>query len=119
MVDRGVDGYAGSLTREAAEVQTLDQLAGLLRTLRRRHARTRRDREMTYRDLAERTGWSVTSIAEYFTAKTLPPTDRFDALLVLLGADLAEQGALASARDRVDERRRDSHPPDGDPVGGA
>jgi tetratricopeptide (TPR) repeat protein/transcriptional regulator with XRE-family HTH domain len=110
MVDRAADGYAGSLTREAAEVEDLHQLAGLLRTLRRRHARGRRDRELTYRDLAERTGWSLTSIAEYFTAKRLPPTDRFDALLVLLGADLAEQGALASARDRVDERRRNGHP---------
>jgi len=110
MVDRAVDGYAGSLTREAAEVQTLDQLAGLLRTLRRRHARGRRDRELTYRDLAERTGWSLTSIAEYFTARRLPPTDRFDALLVLLGADPAEQGALASARDRIDEHRRPARP---------
>jgi tetratricopeptide (TPR) repeat protein/transcriptional regulator with XRE-family HTH domain len=111
MVDRAADGFATSLTREAGEVQTLHQLAGLLRVLRRRHARGRRDRELTYRDLAERTGWSLTSIAEYFTAKRLPPTDRFDALLVLLGADLAEQGALASARDRIDERRRNGHPP--------
>ena len=43
MVDRAVDGYAGSLTREAAEVQTLDQLAGLLRTLRRRHVQKKHD----------------------------------------------------------------------------
>ncbi|GIH19491.1 ATP-binding protein [Rugosimonospora africana] len=111
MSDGAADGSTGSLTRVAAGVQTLEQLAALLRTLRRRHARHRRDRELTYRDLAERTGWSLTSIAEYFTARRLPPTDRFDALLVLLGADPAEQGALASARDRIDERRRASHPP--------
>jgi tetratricopeptide (TPR) repeat protein/transcriptional regulator with XRE-family HTH domain len=111
MADGAADGSIGSLTRAAAGTQTLQQLAALLRTLRRRHARHRRDRELTYRDLAERTGWSLTSIAEYFTAKRLPPTDRFDALLVLLGADLTEQGALASARDRVDERRRTSNPP--------
>jgi tetratricopeptide (TPR) repeat protein len=114
MVDRTADGSVSSLAQEAAEVQTSQQLAGLLRVLRRRHARHRRDRELTYRDLADRTGWSLTSIAEYFTAKTLPPTDRFDALLVLLGADLAEQGALASARDRVDERRHNGHPLRGD-----
>jgi tetratricopeptide (TPR) repeat protein len=111
MADGAADGSIGSLTRAAAGVQTLQQLAALLRMLRRRHARHRRDRELTYRDLAERTGWSLTSIAEYFTAKRLPPTDRFDALLVLLGADPTEQGALASARDRIDERRRNSHPP--------
>jgi len=100
------DGSTGSLTRAAAQVRTLPELAAVLRVLRRRHARRRRDRELTYRDLAERTGWSLTSIAEYFTARRLPPTDRFDALLVLLGADPAEQGVLASARDRVDEGRR-------------
>jgi hypothetical protein len=58
MVDRAVDGYAGSLAREAAEVQTLDRLAGLLRTLRRRHARRRRDRELTYR--FDGIGWNLT-----------------------------------------------------------
>lgn len=36
----------------------------------------------------------------------LPPTDRFDALVRLLGATPAEQGALATARDRVEEARR-------------
>jgi tetratricopeptide (TPR) repeat protein/transcriptional regulator with XRE-family HTH domain len=107
MVDPAADEPDRPLTRQAAEARTLPQLAELLRVLRRRHARGRRDRELTYRDLAERTGWSLTSIAEYFTARRLPPVERFDALLVLLGADLAEQGALASARDRVDEHRRD------------
>ncbi|HKT02946.1 MAG TPA: NB-ARC domain-containing protein, partial [Rugosimonospora sp.] len=111
MVDRAADGTAGSLARTAAGVQTLAQLAELLRVLRRRHARRRRDRELTYRALAERTGWSLTSIAEYFTAKRLPPTDRFDALLVLLGADATELGALANARDRIDEGRRNGHLP--------
>jgi tetratricopeptide (TPR) repeat protein len=107
MADGAADGSIVSLAGAATETQTLEELAALLRTLRRRHARRRRDRELTYRDLAERTGWSLTSIAEYFTAKRLPSTERFDALLVLLGADPTEQGALASARDRVDERRRD------------
>jgi len=100
------DGSIGSLTRAAAQVRTLPELAAVLRVLRRRHARRRRDRELTYRDLAERTGWSLTSIAEYFTARRLPPTDRFDALLVLLGADPAEQGLehhvqLIAARKRA------------------
>lgn len=84
----------------------MEDLARLLRDLRRRHARGRRDSTLTYRELAARTGWSQTAIAEYFTARTLPPTDRLDALLALLGATPAEQRALATARDRVEEANR-------------
>jgi tetratricopeptide (TPR) repeat protein/transcriptional regulator with XRE-family HTH domain len=91
---------------DTAETQTLEDLAGLLRALRRRHARNSRDSELTYRELAAKTGWSPTAIAEYLTARTLPPTDRFDALIRLLGATPSEQGTLATARDRVAERRR-------------
>jgi tetratricopeptide (TPR) repeat protein len=91
---------------DIAGARTLSDLAGLLRSLRRRHARINRDSELTYRELAARTGWSVTAIAEYFTGRTLPPTDRFDALIGLLGATRPEQGALATARDRVAEGRR-------------
>jgi tetratricopeptide (TPR) repeat protein len=91
---------------DIAEARTLEDLACLLRALRRRHARGTRDSELPYRELASRTGWSPTAIAEYFTARTLPPTDRFDALVRLLGATPAEQGALATARDRLAERRR-------------
>src|SRR5690606_13126215 len=87
------------------------------------------DAELTYRELAERTGWSVAAIGEYFAGTTLPPTDRFDVLVRLLGATAAEQGALATARDVVEEHRRrgaaaasaarrprrGSHPPGGGP----
>lgn len=105
------------LTVDITEARTLGDLAGLLRSLRRRHARASRDSELTYRELAARTGWSVTAIAEYFTARTLPPTDRFDALIGLLGATRAEQGMLATARDRVAEQRqaRRSEPVAADP----
>jgi tetratricopeptide (TPR) repeat protein/transcriptional regulator with XRE-family HTH domain len=92
--------------RRITRARTLEDLAELLRALRRRHARDSRDSELTYRELAARTGWSQTAIAEYFTARTLPPTDRFDALVTLLGATPAEQAALANARDRVEEHRR-------------
>ncbi|MET8044290.1 tetratricopeptide repeat protein [Micromonospora sp. NPDC005215] len=91
---------------DATGAQTLDDLAGLLRALRRRHARQLGDGELTYRELATRTGWSHTAVAEYLTGKTLPPTDRLDALVRLLGATPAEQGALATARDRIEESRR-------------
>ncbi|MFG1811501.1 ATP-binding protein [Streptomyces sp. NPDC049040] len=90
----------------AATVRTREDLAALLRDLRRRHARGRRDSTLTYRELAAKTGWSQTAVAEYFTARTLPPTDRFDALLDLLGATPAEQRALATARDRIEESGR-------------
>src|ERR1700759_483105 len=91
---------------DTGTVDTVADLAGLLRTLPRRHARTSRDSELTYRELAAKTGWSPTAIAEYLTGRTLPPTDRFDALIGILGATPAEQGSLATARDRVAERRR-------------
>ncbi|NUR30710.1 MAG: tetratricopeptide repeat protein [Catenulispora sp.] len=97
---------SGSLVHAATEVRTLEELSGLLRDLRRQHARERRDSPLTYRELAGRTGWSQAAIAEYFTARTLPPTDRFDALIEVLGAGPAERGALADARDRVEENQR-------------
>jgi tetratricopeptide (TPR) repeat protein/transcriptional regulator with XRE-family HTH domain len=84
----------------------VDDIAALLRDLRRRHARQSRDSPLTYRELAAKTGWSQAAIGEYFSGRTLPPTDRLDALAVLLGATAAEQSALATARDRVDEARR-------------
>src|SRR5437899_1861650 len=87
-------------------VTTLDELAELLRDLRRRQARRERSMPLSYRELAARTGWSHSTIGEYLAGRVLPPTDRFDALIRLLGAAPAEQGALAAARDRVEEHRR-------------
>jgi tetratricopeptide (TPR) repeat protein/transcriptional regulator with XRE-family HTH domain len=88
------------------EVMTIADLAAVLRQLRRRDARLRSDSQLTYRELAARTGWAHSMIGDYFAGKTLPPTDRFDVLVGLLGATPAEVGALATARDRVEERRR-------------
>jgi DNA-binding SARP family transcriptional activator len=90
----------------AARVETVAELARLLRQLRRREARRRGGPELTYRELAARTGWSHGVIGQYLTGRVLASTDRFDVLVRLLGATPAEQGALATARDRVDERRR-------------
>jgi tetratricopeptide (TPR) repeat protein/transcriptional regulator with XRE-family HTH domain len=96
----------GPLVSAAATVRTREDFAALLRELRRRHARSRQDSRLTYRELAARTGWSQTAIAEYFTARTLPPTERLDALLEVLSAIPAERRALATARDRVEEATR-------------
>lgn len=109
---------AGQPDRQVAEpragdvtaVRTVADLALLLRMLRRREARRRGGAELTYRELAARAGWSHTVVADYLTGKTLPPTDRFDTLVRLLGAGAAEQGALATARDRVAEARRSARP---------
>jgi tetratricopeptide (TPR) repeat protein len=87
-------------------VDTLRDLARVLRELRRRQARRRGGAELTYREMAAATGWSHGIIGEYLGGKVLPPTDRFDALIRLLGATPAEQGALATARDRIEEGRR-------------
>jgi hypothetical protein len=48
----------------------------------------------------------VGAIGAYFSGTTLPPTDRFDVLVQVLGATREEQRSLADARDRVMERRR-------------
>ncbi|WP_327003125.1 tetratricopeptide repeat protein [Dactylosporangium sp. NBC_01737] len=85
---------------------TTEDLARMLRELRRRDARRRGGVELTYRELAAATGWSHGIIGGYLAGRVLPPTDRFDVLVRLLGASPAEQGALATARDRVQEGRR-------------
>ena len=88
------------------KVRTLGDLAAVLRQLRRAEARRQGASALTYRELAARTGWSHAVIGEYFSGRTLAPTDRFDVLVRLLGATPAEQGALATARDRVEDHRR-------------
>jgi len=116
--DRGLGQAATDpLIQRANQVRSTKDLANLLRALRRRHARDRQDSELTYRELAARTGWSHTAIAEYLTGRTLPPTDRLDALLRVLGASTAQQGAVATARDRVEELRRNGQPPAASPEG--
>ncbi|MEV0458742.1 BTAD domain-containing putative transcriptional regulator [Catellatospora methionotrophica] len=85
----------------------MSDLTRLLRQLRRREARSRGGAELTYRELAARTGWSLGIIAQYFSGKSLPPVDRFDVLVRLLGATAAELGVLATARDRADDHRRE------------
>ncbi|HET9137886.1 ATP-binding protein [Actinophytocola sp.] len=89
-----------------AAASTIEELAALLRQLRRRDARDRGDSPLTYRELAAKTGWAHGIIGDYFSGRTLPPTDRFDILVGLLGASAQEVGALATARDRVEEGRR-------------
>lgn len=102
----GTGDAAEFLATDADTIRTVAELADQLRRLRRRHARQRGDSPLTYRELAVRTGWAHGVIGDYFTGKTLPPTDRFDVLVGLLGASRAEMVALANARDTVEEFRR-------------
>ncbi len=95
---------------EDPNVESQAELARLLRQLRRREGRRRGASELTYRQLAAKTGWSRATIGDYLSGKTLPPTDRFDALARLLGATAAELGQLATLRDRVEEARRRATP---------
>lgn len=88
-----------------ATVTTMPELAAVLRDLRRRQSSCSGHPPLTYRQLAARTGWSHGIIGEYLAGRVLPPTDRFDDLVRLLGATRVEQRALASARDRVEEQR--------------
>ena len=90
---------------DAASVQSVVDLAGLLRRLRRRQARRRSDTPLSYRELAAKTGWSHSAIGVYLSGQALAPTNRFDVLVQLLGASPAEQHLLATARDRIEESR--------------
>ena len=83
----------------------------MLRQLRRRHARRQGDTELTYRELAARSGYAHGVIGDYFNGKILPPTDRLDVIAALLGATGQEQKALATARDLLEERRRERREP--------
>lgn len=83
-------------------------LARALRQLRRRRARRNSETELSYRELAAKSGYAHGVIGDYFTGKVLPPTDRLDVLADLLGATGQERRLLATARDQIDELRR--HP---------
>ena len=85
----------------AEAVWTAADLARVLRVLRRREARDREGPELTYREISDRTGWSVSVIGGYFTGVKLPSMERFDELVRLLGARPREQGALSSAWERA------------------
>lgn len=98
-------------TLTAAFPQVIDgtvtqaDLARMLRWLRRRDGRRRGRREATYRELATRAGWSHAAVGQYLTGVVLPPADRFDVLIQLLGATPAEQRLLATIRDRLADGR--------------
>jgi tetratricopeptide (TPR) repeat protein/transcriptional regulator with XRE-family HTH domain len=104
-----------AMLADASAVSTVGELAELLRRLRRRQARRMRDTPWTYRELAARTGWARSAIGQYLSGRTLPPTDRFDALVELFGATPVERGVLATVRDRVEEAQR--RPWGGPPAG--
>ncbi|MEV0565855.1 tetratricopeptide repeat protein [Dactylosporangium sp. NPDC050588] len=93
------------LLEDAAKVGTMGQLARVLRELRVRESGQAGQPRLTYRRIAALTGWSHGIVGEYLAGRVLPPTDRFDELVRLLGATPDEQRALASARDRVEELR--------------
>jgi len=94
-----------------ADGRMAPELNRLLHQLRRREARRRGGAELTYREMATKTGWSLGIVAQYFSGKSLPPIERFDVLVRLLGASAAELGALATARDQADEQRRGQRRP--------
>jgi tetratricopeptide (TPR) repeat protein len=92
------------------DIGSREDLARALRELRRRDARQHGYTELTYRELAARTGYAHGVIGDYFTGKILPSTDRLDVLVALLGATGEEQRAFATARDRIDESAGTSAP---------
>jgi tetratricopeptide (TPR) repeat protein/transcriptional regulator with XRE-family HTH domain len=102
-----VPGWEGTVAGLGlTDVTDVGELASVLRQLRRRDGRRRGTGQLTYRQLTDLTGWSIGTISSYLSGKVLPPTGRFDELARVLGASPAELGALATARDRVEESRR-------------
>lgn len=100
-----------SALEEPAALGTVAQLARALHEFRRRLARERSEARLTYRELAERSGLSKSAISDYFAGNVLPPTDRFDILLTVLGASGDERRALATARDRIEENLHSAQQP--------
>lgn len=76
MTDKPVTEGLGVPDAHLMSVRSVGDLAAVLRHLRRREARARGGPQLTYRDLAEMTGWSRTMIGNYLSGKTVPPTER-------------------------------------------
>ena len=91
-------------------IYSKEELGRALRDLRRRHARLARDSQFTFRELEARSGIPRAAINDYFNGRSLPPTDRLDVLVQLLGATPREQKKFADARDRVEELSRSLAP---------
>jgi hypothetical protein len=89
----------------AGRVRTVPELAAVLRWLRRRQAWARGAAPSTYRELAAATGWSYGCFSGYFRGTVLPPSDRFDTLIGLLGATPPERARLATVRDGIADQR--------------
>ncbi len=87
-------------------VESLEDLGDSLRRLRRRFARRQRDALLSYRYLAEKTGYAHGVIGGYFSGKVLPPPDKLDVLIELLGVSPPERREFARVRDAIEERRR-------------
>lgn len=92
---------------ELSGVVTVADLGGVLRQLKRRQARETNSAEYTIRELAGKLGYSAGIVGAYIQGTALAPPEKFDALVQELGANGPEQKALATARDLVDENRRE------------
>jgi len=108
VAERAIVDQHSDLAHAAAQAYTVTDLGGVLRLLRSRHGLQHPSGPLTYRELAARMGSSHGIIGEYLAGHVLPPTERFDALVALLGASSIERGLLATARDEVEEHRRRS-----------
>jgi tetratricopeptide (TPR) repeat protein/transcriptional regulator with XRE-family HTH domain len=86
-------------------IETIADLGRALRSLQRR-ARDKTGRSVTCRKLADETGYAPSSISNWLSGRSLPSADRLGDILLSLGATRAEQRALATARDAIEERRQ-------------
>jgi transcriptional regulator with XRE-family HTH domain len=107
-VDAGRDGGRTRFSQAADAMENIETADDLGRSLRRllRRARDRTGRKVTCRKLAAETGYGHSSINNWLEGRSLPAADRLGDVLVALGATPAEQRALATARDAIEERRR-------------
>src|SRR5579859_165432 len=104
----GSDGGRPPFSPAADRIEDIETAEALGRALRRLLRRTRdtTGRKVTCRKLAGETGYGHSSINNWLEGRSLPAADRLEDILIALGATPAEQRALATARDAIEERRR-------------
>lgn len=86
---------------DARRISDLIGLVNELDLLRRRAARGSRKVKVGLDELTRRVGRPRSTVHAYLTGKALPPADVLDDLIIVLGADRAEQHEWAEAWFRV------------------
>lgn len=88
---------------DPSRVNTQADLVAELDRLRRHAARGSQQARISYDKVGQRAGMPRSTVHAYMRGLRLPPADALDAIVVALGATVAEQAAWAGALDRVND----------------